>query len=118
MTGIDALLSGPQDERTLAIVRREAAVLCGVLRMHLDFEEASLLPLLDRHSGWGQERALRMRSEHSDQRETATDLEHLCEHGTAAAFMESLKDFETQLRADVAEEERFVLSNVTELPLS
>jgi hemerythrin-like domain-containing protein len=119
LDSIDALLAQPRSEERLVILRREAFVLCGMLRMHHDYEESTLAPVLETIDAWGKERAEQLLREHREQRETAFDLEHVCEHGSDPTFVAALRDFLAQLRADISDEERHVLTKriFSDLPI-
>ena len=81
------------------------------MEVHLTFEEAVLLPLLRADLPVGPERAARLLTEHSEQRETLAALHReAIAHPELPTLAAKLAFLTTWLLADMAEEERCLLT--------
>lgn len=80
------------------------------LMRHLDLEDAILVPALRDIDAWGAERARRVSVEHASQRKQVAALDRdLATEGEAGRLAVELRDFVTELHADMLAEEESVL---------
>ena len=88
-------------------VKRAAYALRGILELHMNFEEAHMVPAIHDSDGFGPERARHLHAEHEEQRR---ELDRLVDGIREASSAEDLSDRVTKLaamlRTDIEEEER------------
>ena len=88
-------------------VKRAAYALRGILELHMNFEEAHMVPAINDADGFGPERVRHLHAEHADQRQ---ELDRLVDQIREASSSDDLKasvvKLAEMLRKDIEEEER------------
>ena len=88
-------------------VKRAAYALRGILELHMNFEEAHMVPAINDADGFGPERVRHLHAEHADQRQ---ELDRLVDQIREASSSDDLKasvvKLAQMLRKDIEEEER------------
>lgn len=88
-------------------VKRAAYALRGILELHMNFEEAHMVPAINDADGFGPERVRHLHAEHADQRQ---ELDRLVDQIREASSLDDLKasvvKLAEMLRKDIEEEER------------
>ncbi len=93
-----------------AALRRELERFCDVFRMHIENEEALLAPILVDLDNWGPTRVEHMDLEHAEQRDRIAQLCALSPEVDPTDYVERIRRFCEDLRADMAAEELECLS--------
>lgn len=100
-----------RDARQRPIVRDLLVQLCAEIELHLQYEEAVLVPLLRRADAWGPVRVEELAREHADQRFViAALLEQAMESRDMGELVEEIARFTERLERDIDEEERDLLT--------
>lgn len=87
-------------------VKRAAFALRGTLELHMEFEEAHMVPAITEAGGFGPERARHIHAEHAEQRKQLDRLVHSIRDAKSPAEIESgVSHLAGMLRKDIAEEE-------------
>ena len=88
-------------------VKRAAYALRGILELHMNFEEAHMVPAINEADGFGPERVRHLHAEHAEQRQ---ELDGLVDQIREASSTDDLRSGVTRLadmlRKDIEEEER------------
>jgi len=88
-------------------VKRAAYALRGILELHMNFEEAHMVPAINEADGFGPERVRHLHAEHAEQRQ---ELDRLVDAIRAARSPEdlaaSVAKLADMLRTDIEQEER------------
>ncbi|MGB0680479.1 MAG: hemerythrin domain-containing protein [Polyangiales bacterium] len=102
---------GGDSEQTLPL-RRKVEALLQALLVHLELENAILLPALQETDAYGPLRAEELKEEHDAQREAFQRWLRAVEGATQppAELAQAVLDFHTRLQADMENEERDFLS--------
>ncbi len=105
---LEALGSGAAVE----LVRQRLAALLGMLRSHIELEDAILLPALREADEWGPYRAAELERHHREQHTSLDAMLAACADGATGSgrLMEILRDLMEELRRDMAHEERAYLA--------
>jgi hypothetical protein len=103
-TGVEKLRDGSVNAGQ---VKRAAYALRGILELHMNFEEAHMVPAINDADGFGPERARHLHAEHADQRaEMDRLIESIREAESTAELAKSVTKLAEMLRIDIEEEER------------
>jgi len=88
-------------------VKRAAYALRGILELHMNFEEAHMVPAINEADGFGPERARHLHADHADQRaEMDRLIESIREAESTAELAKNVTKLAKMLRIDIEEEER------------
>ena len=88
-------------------VKRAAYALRGILELHMNFEEAHMVPAINEADGFGPERVRHLHAEHAEQREELDRLvDQIREASSADDLTKSVAKLADMLRKDIDEEER------------
>jgi len=88
-------------------VKRAAYALRGILELHMNFEEAYMVPAINDADGFGPERVRHLHSEHAEQRRELDRLvDAIREASSADDLAASVTKLSEMLRVDIEEEER------------
>ncbi len=88
-------------------VKRAAYALRGILELHMNFEEAHMVPAIHEADGFGPERVRHLHAEHAEQRQELDQLvDQIREARSAADLAKSVERLAEMLRNDIEEEER------------
>ena len=102
--GVEQLGGGSVEPAQL---KRAAYALRGILELHMNFEEAYMVPAIEEADGFGPERARHLHADHDEQRR---ELDRLVEAIREASSTEDLasgvKRLAEMLREDIEQEER------------
>lgn len=100
--------TNPADAEAL---REEALLFLSALSFHLDFEDRTLLPILEDIDAWGKERVEHVRKEHEEQRADIADLEKRVTNASEPreAVAAAVEAFRTRLLLDMTNEEKDTL---------
>lgn len=108
VTAIDAAVIEGRDRPLVRVLLEQ---LCDEIELHLQYEEAALVPVLHRADAWGPVRADELAREHDEQRRTiAALLEKTTTSPDVRALAAELALFLEQLERDMVEEERDLLT--------
>lgn len=112
LAGIEALLDGLTrgDSAARRDLQKSFETLCELFVTHIAHEEAILRPILADIDNWGPIRIELMDEEHAEQRERVAELTHLSPDADPGVYVRSVREFVTDLRADMDGEERECLS--------
>ncbi|MCY2959154.1 MAG: hemerythrin domain-containing protein [Planctomycetota bacterium] len=112
LAGIEALLEGLSrgDSAARRELRTSFDTLCHLFITHIAHEEAILRPILADIDNWGPIRIELMDREHVEQRQRVAELAALSAETNPGAYVRSVREFVTDLRADMDGEERECLS--------
>lgn len=108
LDGIDACLADLAAGSSKAFAEAQAkfeALLVVVVR-HLEREEALLAPILESIDSWGPARLVQLQHEHTAQRIQMAELASVDLESSNTVWVTRMKQFSTELRADMAAEER------------
>jgi len=90
-----------------AQVKRAAYALRGILELHMNFEEAHMVPAINEADGFGPERVRHLHAEHAEQRQELDRLvDAIREASSSDALTASVTKLADMLRTDIEEEER------------
>ena len=88
-------------------VKRAAYALRGILELHMNFEEAYMVPAINEADGFGPERVRHLHAEHADQRKELDLLvEGIREASSPDDLVAGVTKLANMLRTDIEEEER------------
>ena len=88
-------------------VKRAAYALRGILELHMNFEEAYMVPAINEADGFGPERVRHLHAEHSEQRQELDRLvDQIREASPHDDLTVSVVKLAEMLRNDIEEEER------------
>jgi iron-sulfur cluster repair protein YtfE (RIC family) len=88
-------------------VKRAAYALRGILELHMNFEEAHMVPAINEADGFGPERVRHLHAEHAEQRQELDRLvDRIREASSADDLTTSVARLAEMLRTDIEEEER------------
>ncbi|MFW2388437.1 MAG: hemerythrin domain-containing protein [Polyangiales bacterium] len=88
-------------------VKRAAYALRGILELHMNFEEAYMVPAINDADGFGPERVRHLHAEHAEQRRELDRLvDAIREASSADDLAASVTKLSEMLRVDIEEEER------------
>jgi iron-sulfur cluster repair protein YtfE (RIC family) len=88
-------------------VKRAAYALRGILELHMNFEEAYMVPAINEADGFGPERVRHLHSEHAEQRKELDRLvDQIREAESPDELTKSVVRLAEMLRNDIEEEER------------
>jgi hemerythrin-like domain-containing protein len=88
-------------------VKRAAYALRGILELHMNFEEAYMVPAINEADGFGPERVRHLHAEHAEQRQELDRLvDAIREASSADDLTKSVTRLAEMLRVDIEEEER------------
>ena len=88
-------------------VKRAAYALRGILELHMNFEEAHMVPAIEEADGFGPERVRHLHAEHAAQRQELDRLvDAIREAGAQDELASGVTKLATRLRIDIEEEER------------
>jgi len=88
-------------------VKRAAYALRGILELHMNFEEAYMVPAINEADGFGPERVRHLHAEHADQRKELDLLvEGIREASSPDDLVSGVTKLANMLRTDIEEEER------------
>ena len=88
-------------------VKRAAYALRGILELHMNFEEAHMVPAIHEADGFGPERVRHLHAEHAEQRRELDQLvDQIREASSTADLTKSVAKLAEMLRDDIEEEER------------
>ncbi len=88
-------------------VKRAAYALRGILELHMNFEEAHMVPAINEADGFGPERVRHLYAEHAEQRQELDRLvDQIREASSAEDLTKSVARLAEMLRTDIEEEER------------
>lgn len=88
-------------------VKRAAYALRGILELHMNFEEAHMVPAITDADGFGPERAKHLHTEHDAQRRELDRLvDEIREAKAVAELAERVVRLAAMLRTDIEHEER------------
>ena len=90
-----------------AQVKRAAYALRGILELHMNFEEAHMMPAIHEADGFGPERVRRLVTEHAAQRKELDRLvDGIREASSPVDLAAGVTKLASMLRTDIEEEER------------
>ncbi len=90
-----------------AQVKRAAYALRGILELHMNFEEAHMVPAIEEADGFGPERARHLHAEHAEQRrELDLLVDAIREASSTDGLVLSVTRLSEMLRVDIEQEER------------
>ncbi len=90
-----------------AQVKRAAYALRGILELHMNFEEAHMVPAIHEADGFGPERARQLHAEHAKQRQELDRLvDMIREASSPDDLVSSVTKLAKMLRIDIEQEER------------
>jgi iron-sulfur cluster repair protein YtfE (RIC family) len=88
-------------------VKRAAYALRGILELHMNFEEAYMVPAINEADGFGPERVRHLHAEHADQRKELDLLvDRIREASSPDDLVSGVTKLANMLRTDIEEEER------------
>ena len=88
-------------------VKRAAYALRGILELHMNFEEAHMVPAINEADGFGPERVRHLHAEHADQRKELDLLvDRIREASSPDDLVSGVTKLANMLRTDIEEEER------------
>lgn len=88
-------------------VKRAAYALRGILELHMNFEEAHMVPAINEADGFGPERVRHLHADHAQQRQELDRLvDTIREASSPDDLTASVKRLADMLRNDIEEEER------------
>ncbi|TNF59771.1 MAG: hemerythrin domain-containing protein [Deltaproteobacteria bacterium] len=88
-------------------VKRAAYALRGILELHMNFEEAHMVPAINEADGFGPERVRHLHADHAQQRQELDRLvDTIREARSPDDLTASVKRLADMLRNDIEEEER------------
>lgn len=88
-------------------VKRAAYALRGILELHMNFEEAHMVPAIKEADGFGPERVRHLHADHAQQRQELDRLvDTIREASSPDDLTASVKRLADMLRNDIEEEER------------
>ena len=88
-------------------VKRAAYALRGILELHMNFEEAYMVPAINEADGFGPERVRHLHAEHAEQRQELDRLvDAIREASSTDDLTKSVTRLAEMLRIDIEEEER------------
>ena len=88
-------------------VKRAAYALRGILELHMNFEEAYMVPAIHDADGFGPERVRHLHAEHAEQRRELDRLvDAIREASSTDDLASSVTKLAEMLRVDIEEEER------------
>lgn len=88
-------------------VKRAAYALRGILELHMNFEEAYMVPAINEADGFGPERVRHLHAEHAEQRQELDRLvDTIREASSSDDLAASVTKLADMLRKDIEEEER------------
>ena len=90
-----------------AQVKRAAYALRGILELHMNFEEAHMVPAINEADGFGPERVRHLHQEHAEQRQELDRLvDQIREASSPDELRKSVTKLAQMLRTDIEQEER------------
>lgn len=90
-----------------AQVKRAAYALRGILELHMNFEEAHMVPAIHDADGFGPERVRHLHAEHADQRRELDRLvDAIREARSPDSLVSTVSTLAQMLRVDIEQEER------------
>lgn len=90
-----------------AQVKRAAYALRGILELHMNFEEAHMVPAIHDADGFGPERVRHLHAEHADQRRELDRLvDAIREARSPDSLVSTVTTLAQMLRVDIEQEER------------
>ena len=90
-----------------AQVKRAAYALRGILELHMNFEEAHMVPAIRDADGFGPERVRHLHAEHADQRRELDRLvDAIREARSPDSLVSTVSTLAQMLRVDIEQEER------------
>lgn len=90
-----------------AQVKRAAYALRGILELHMNFEEAHMVPAIQSADGFGPERVRHLHAEHADQRRELDRLvDAIREARSPDTLVSTVTTLAQMLRIDIEQEER------------
>ncbi|MBT8466409.1 MAG: hemerythrin domain-containing protein [Myxococcales bacterium] len=90
-----------------AQVKRAAYALRGILELHMNFEEAHMVPAIQDADGFGPERVRHLHAEHADQRRELDRLvDAIREARSPDSLVSTVTTLAEMLRVDIEQEER------------
>ena len=96
-----------QGELETDAVKRAAYALRGILELHMNFEEAHMVPAINEADGFGPERVRHLHAEHAEQRQELDRIvDAIREASSADDLAASVTKLAEMLRKDIEEEER------------
>ncbi len=101
MSNLEMLLASKNEEMIVKFSRE----LFYYFIKHIEHEEQILRPVLKDIDSWGDVRVSRMNKEHQEQRKLLTDMELLLTQNNFAEFNQKLRDFLSDLKIDMEQEE-------------
>jgi len=88
-------------------VKRAAYALRGILELHMNFEEAYMVPAINEADGFGPERVRHLHADHADQRKELDLLvDGIREASSPDDLVSGVTKLANMLRTDIEEEER------------
>ena len=88
-------------------VKRAAYALRGILELHMNFEEAHMVPAINEADGFGPERVRHLHAEHAEQRRELDRLvDQIREASSPGDLTKGVAKLADMLRKDIDEEER------------
>jgi len=88
-------------------VKRAAYALRGILELHMNFEEAYMVPAINEADGFGPERVRHLHADHADQRKELDLLvDRIREASSPDDLVSGVTKLANMLRTDIEEEER------------
>ncbi|MFA9470778.1 MAG: hemerythrin domain-containing protein [Deltaproteobacteria bacterium] len=88
-------------------VQRAAYALRGILELHMNFEEAHMVPAINEADGFGPERVRHLHAEHAEQRQELDRLvDGIREASSPDDLVSGVTKLANMLRIDIEEEER------------